>query len=117
MKKVLSAILVCVLLLGTVFSLAGCSSVSGEYEADLITSVNTYKFGMFGKVTLTVDPIALDATTYEGKYKINEDTNEITFTFDSEDADLYEGTFDFSSGEEDGEKYVKINYVKYKKVN
>ena len=42
---------------------------------------------------------------------------EITFTFESDDADTYEGTSDFSSGEEDGVEYIKIGLLKYTKAD
>lgn len=115
MKRIISTILVCVLLLGCVMSLASCGKMfSGKYQADIILSKNTYDFKMGGKVILTVDPVMGDTKTYEGKYNINDDTNEITFVFEGNE-DL-SGTVDFTKGEEDGVKYVKIGGVKYTEV-
>ena len=124
MKKVLSTLLVCVLLAGCVFSLAGCvfslgpmTMISGKYEGTALVADLTYEFSPFGGVTLTVDPIIGNSSTYEGKYKVNNETMEITFTFESDDADTYEGTSDFSSGEEDGVEYIKIGLLKYTKAD
>jgi hypothetical protein len=117
MKKIISTILVCVLLLGCVMSLASCGKMfSGKYEANLVAAKVTYDFKFGGKVILTVDPILGNSSTFEGKYEINDETNEITFVFEAEDAESYSGTSDFSQGEEDGVKYIKIGLVKYTEV-
>jgi hypothetical protein len=118
MKKIISTILVCVLLLGCMMSMASCGKMlSGKYEADLLAAKCTYEFAIGGKVTLTVDPILGSTATFEGKYDVNDETKEITFVFESEDAKEYNGTQDFSQGEEDGVKYIKIGLVKYTKVD
>ena len=117
MKRIISTILVCVLLLGCVMSLASCGKMfSGKYQADIAVAKLTYDFAIGGKVTLTVDPLIGDTDTYEGKYEINDETDEITFVFESEDAKSYNGTQDFTKGEEDGVKYIKIGGVKYTEV-
>ena len=123
MKKILSATLSTLLIIGCILSLASCvlsvgpmTLISGKYKGNILVADATYEFSPLGSVTLTVDPILGTSSTYEGKYKVNEDTEEITFTFDSEDADAYEGTFDFTEGEESGVKYVKIGLVKYTEV-
>ena len=120
MKKLVSTLIVCVLLVGCVFSLAGCvlsvgpmAFISGTYEADILVAEVSYEFSPFGKVVLTVEPIIGDDIVYEGKYKVNTDTNEINLTFENDKAEEYAGTFDFSVGEEDGEKYIKMGIVKY----
>ena len=111
MKKIISLVLVCVLLLGTVFSLASCSKMLvGEYK-DALTGNVTYEFGLFGKVTKTVDNIIGDDTVTEGKYEINDDANKITLTFNDE-----ANTYDFATGEENGVKYIKIGLLKYEAV-
>lgn len=124
MKKLLSTILVCVLLLGCVFTLAGCvvsagpvTMISGKYEADALIAGATYEFGAFGKVTVTAKVLGL-STSFEGTYKVDtkEDPHMITFTFEDSDAKEYSGSFSFSSGEENGVKYVKIAGVKYNEV-
>lgn len=118
MKKIVSTLLVCVMLVGMIFTLASCGkSLSGKYEADLAVAEYTYEFGAFGKVTLNVDPIIGDDSVYEGKYEINKAGDEITFTFESEDAEGYNGTKDLSIGTEDGVDYIKIDGIKYVKVD
>lgn len=113
MKKIISTILVCVLLVGSIFTLASCGkSLTGKYEADFALYEEIYEFGMFGKVTKTVDPISGDNTVTEGKYEFNEAGDEITLTFGDDSA-----TYDFSSGEEDGVKYIKLGIVKYEKID
>lgn len=120
MKRIISTLLVCVLLLGCVFTLASCGKMlTGKYEA-AITDENkvTYEFSPF-KVTRTTTVGALGfskTTTTEGKYKIAENDKgelQITFTWEgSEDAE----TVSFAKGEEDGAKYIKLGLVKLTKV-
>ena len=118
MKKIISTILVCVLLVSSLLALTSCGkTLTGKYEANLIAAEVTYEFGAFGKVTCTVDPIIGDEKVYEGKYEFNDAGDKITLTFDSEDADEYEGMHDFSSGEEDGQEYIKLGLVKYEKID
>ncbi len=111
MKKIVSSLLACILLIGCIFTLASCSkSLVGTYEADLGVSEITYKFGAFGKVTRTVDPLVGDNTVTEGTYKFNDAGDEITLTFGEESK-----TYDFSSGTEDGDDYIKLDLIKYEK--
>ena len=117
MKKVISTVLLCVLLVTSVFALASCNMVTGEYEAEVLGTEITYEFGAFGKVTITVDPIIGDESVWEGKYELNDEGDEITFTFEDEDAEEYSGTQSFAQGEENGTKYVKIGLVTYKAVD
>ena len=121
MKRIISTLLVCVLLLGCVFTLASCGKVlSGKYELDAVLASKTYEFSGLNKVVITYEALSVE-TTLEGTYKIAENDDgdlEITFTFeDEEKADEYAGTFSFAQGEEDGVKYIKIGGVKYKKVD
>lgn len=116
MKKIISAVLVCVLLVCSVFALASCGkTLSGKYEAELGLAEVTYEFGAFGKVTCTVDPIVGDDAVYEGKYEFNEDGDKITITLESddEDADAYEGTYEFV----ENDKYIKLGLIQYNKVD
>ena len=111
MKKAVSTLLICILLVGCITTLASCSkTLLGSYEADLGVSETTYKFGAFGKVTRTVDPLVGDDVVTEGKYKFNDAGDEITLTFGDESK-----TYDFSSGTEDGEDYIKLDFIKYEK--
>lgn len=110
MKKIISAILVCVVMVGSIFALVSCGkSLSGEYE-DVLTGNVTYEFGAFGKVTKTVDNIIGDDTVTEGKYEINDAGDKITFTFNDESE-----TLDFAYGEENGVEYIKLGIFKYEK--
>ena len=112
MKKIISAILVCILIVGSAFTLASCSkSLSGTYKDDLTGNVS-YEFGMFGKVTKTVDNVIGDDTVTEGKYKINDAETEITFTF----GDKTE-TYDFTYGTDKDKEYIKLGLFTYSKVD
>ena len=119
MKKIISTVLVCVLLLGCVMSLASCSKMlSGKYQFEMTESnVITYEFSL-NKVTKTVTSGAFGFTkdtVTEGTYKITETGNSeysITFTWDVDGSEEIE-TFDFSQGEEDGVKYIKLGGFKY----
>lgn len=124
MKKALSKLLVCMLLLGCVFSLASCvvsvgpvTMISGKYEADAGIGGLTYEFGAFGKVTVTAEILGV-STSFEGKYDVDEksDPHMITFTFEDSKAKEYSGEFSFSSGKEGDVKFVKIGGVKYTEV-
>ena len=115
MKKIISAVLVCMLLACMLFSLASCGkTLSGEYQDVLKTT--TLKFSG-SNVTITIDNIIGDDTVLQGKYEITEDEeNEgkyiITFTFDDEeDADNWDAPMSFSEGEEDGKKYIKLGGI------
>ena len=111
MKRIVSLVLVCALLVCLIFSLASCDKMlSGEYK-DVLTGNTTYEFGIFGSVTKTVDNIIGDDTVLEGQYKINDAGDKITLTFNDE-----ANTYDFAIGEENGVKYIKIGIMKYEKV-
>ena len=110
MKKTVSTILACIILVGSLLTLASCSKVLvGEYE-DSLTGNVTYEFDIFGKVTMTVDNIIGDDTVKVGTYKISDAGDEITLTFDGES-----DTTSFAIGEENGEEYIKIGLFKYEK--
>ena len=112
MKKTVSAILVCIILVSSMFVLASCGkSLSGEYK-DALTGNVSYEFGAFGKVTKTVANIIGDDTVTEGKYEINDAGDKITLTFGDET-----NTHDFASGEENGQKYIRIGLFTYNKVD
>ena len=122
MKKIISTILVCVLLLGCMMSLASCSSLLiGKYEAELDAVVAggkvTYDFAAIKYTkTTTTEVLGFEKSTVEeGSFKISEnDDGELTITFTYEvDGEEKTETASFSQGEEDGVKYVKIGIVKY----
>ena len=121
MKRIISTLLVCALLLGCVLTMASCSRVlMGEYELDAGLGSKTYEFAIPNKVVITYEVLTVEKTI-EGTYKIaeNEDGDlEITFTFENEEeSEGYAGTFSFAQGEEDGVKYIKIGGLKYTKVD
>jgi len=117
MKKILSAVLVCVLLACCVFALASCGkTLSGKYVDAL--GVTAYEFSG-NKVTMYLG----QKVVAEGTYKIgtnDEDKEVITFTFtDGEDAEDESGTVEFVSGKEGDTEYIKLGSgftaVKYTK--
>ena len=118
--RILSITLVAVMLCAT---LASCGKVSGAYAAELDLAVAktkvTYDFGAFGKVTITTEGSSIlgnsETKTFEGKYKVTEKDDgkmEITFTYEADDDTVKSGTYSF----EEGEDYIKINGIQYKKV-
>ena len=116
MKRIISTILVCVLLLGCVFTLASCSKVlMGTYELDAVVGGVTYDFKLT-KVTITAEVLG-QSKSIEGKFKISENDKgetQITFTFeDEENAKDYSGTFSFEKGDD----YIKIGGTKYTKAD
>ncbi len=116
MKKTISIVLVCVLLLGCVMSLTSCDKfLFGKYES----ATATYEFSGLNKVTKTrgidAGSFTITGETEEGTYQITEnDEGEtvIKLTFGEET-----NTYDFSHGEEDGVKYIKIGIIKYTKAD
>lgn len=120
MKRIISLVLACVLLVGCVAVFASCGKkLSGKYELDAAVASTAYEFSG-KKVTVTYEVLGFEKSI-EGEYKIEKNDDgeyEITFTFaDSEDADKYEGTYAFSEGEEDGKEYIKIAGAKYVKAD
>lgn len=115
MKKVVSILLVCVLLVGCVFAFASCAkTLNGEYKADAVIASATYKFEG-NKVAITYEIFGFEKTV-EGTYTIAKDeegVEKITITLNSEDkdedgADKYEGSFKFVEGKEGDVEYIKI---------
>lgn len=127
MKKIVSAILVCVLLVGTLFTLVSCGTMlSGKYEYSLSDeNKTTYEFS-FNKVTKTTTTGAFGYSkteTIEGTYKISETDDgkfSITFTWDVDGEEDIE-TIAFAQGEENGAEYIKLGEgfaaVTYTKVD
>ena len=119
MKRIVSLVLACVLLLGCVFSLASCATmVMGTYKNDTLKTTYEFSFNKVTKKTEVFGKTIMD----EGTYKIAEDPeNEgkytITFTWgeqteESEDDGV---ALPFSQGEKDGTKYIEILGIKYTK--
>ena len=119
MKKILSVLLVFAVFACAMLTLAACAeTISGTYVDTL--KVTTLDFSG-NKVTITVDNIIGDDTVIQGTYEITEKDNgekEITFKFDSSNLDtkVWETPMFFSSGEENGKKFVKIGIAKYTEV-
>ena len=119
MKKIVSSLLICVMLVGTLFTLASCTVVNGKYAS----GDTTVEFSMFGNVTITYETELFGAKvtkTFEAKYSIqeNEDGNlEISFEYD-DDAEKHvwlSGTKSFTKGSDNNGKYVEIGGVRYDK--
>ena len=121
MKKIISALLVCVLLVGCVFALASCGkTLSGKYKTGSGVLGKTYEFNG-NKVTITYFVLGTE-NSIEGTYEITKNDEEkdvIIFTFDAEeeDADDYAGEFAFAEGTEGDTKYIKIGGVQYNKAD
>ena len=121
MKKTISAVLVCVLLLGCVFALTSCGkTLSGTYEFKVTDDIKTtYEFSL-NKFTKTITTGVLGYTKddiVEGKYEIKEieeNQFEITFTWEADGAEKTE-TVAFSEGEENDVAYIKLGGIKYTK--
>ena len=131
MKKIVSTILLCVLLCGSIFSLASCSNIIfGNYSASIDVGLASndvvVKFGL-GTVTIesTTDTIisAAATATYEAKYKIGEDeegNRTITFTYE-EGADEFLAfpggkALSLVESEVEGVKYLTIGIYKFTKT-
>lgn len=114
MKKIVSSILVCVMLLGCVFALASCGKILNGSYSDELTGLTTYTFEG-NKVTITAGAGNF-SKTFEGTYEIKTNDKEeeiIAFTFEGNDADKYTGEFAFVEGTEGDEQYIKIGMFKY----
>ena len=119
MKKITSLALLCVLLVGCVFTLASCvfaagpiTIISGEYEADYLAVEYNIEFSPFGGVTLETETILGSEKNYKGKYKVNNETQEITFTWEGDaPVAIPNGTSNFAYGEENGVEYIRIGLI------
>lgn len=89
--------------------LASCGGPSGTYEAEILGQGLSYTF-KGSKVTIKVKLLGT-VNSFAGKYKV--DGDEITFTFEDDDAEKYSGTMTF----EQGDDYIKIGGVKYTKAD
>ncbi len=114
MKKIISTLLVCVLLIGCVLTLASCGKkLSGRYE---LSDGLYYEFNGKEYTSVLEVPI-LGKVTKNGTYEIKENNEgdlEIIFT---EEGSEEPNAVSFSEGEEDGVEYIKIGGVKYTKAD
>jgi len=119
MKRTISALLVCVLLVGCVFALASCGkTLSGKYEAKVVGTGASYEFNG-SKVTITASILGFEKN-FEGTYEIkknDKDVEVIVFTFEDKDAENYSGEFTFVEGKEGETSYIKIGGIQYNKVD
>lgn len=124
MKRSIRFVAVAMALLMLCLALTSCGKkLSGTYEAEIgvgaLASYNASYTFSGSKVEISKTATLLGATkttTFDGIYEIVEKDNgkmEITITLDSEDDDIKSGTFTF----EEGEDYIKIGLVEYKKVD
>lgn len=111
MKKIISMILVCVLLVGMLFTLASCGKkLKGSYSCEVGGMTMTYEF-KGNKFTLTTEMEVLGqkvTTESEGTYKIKGDEITITMEIDGEE---FENTGSFEKGKD----YIVIDGVKLTK--
>ncbi|MGM9644514.1 MAG: hypothetical protein ACI3X1_05445 [Eubacteriales bacterium] len=101
-------------------ALASCAkTISGKYqgEVDVVVAKYTVTYEFKGKnVEATHKATTIlgtsDTVTVKGTYEINDEGDEITFTWESEDDVVKGGTFTF----EETENGIKIGVAEYKKV-
>jgi hypothetical protein len=128
MKKTISTILVCVLLVGALFSLSSCEVagfVFGTYsrtDTFVVDITTTYEFSLT-EVTKTVTKDNLigsgqSTTTETMKYKVTEnDEGEkvIALTVVTDDG-TKTTELSFNSGKDDGGAYIEIGGTRYYSV-
>lgn len=128
MKKTISTILVCVLLVGSLLSLASCEVagfVFGKYSRTdkiVVDITTTYDFSLT-EVTKTVTTGNLigdgeSSTSETMKYKVGK--NEagekiISFTVQTNDGSKTT-EYSFNSGKDDGGSYIEIEGIRYYSV-
>ena len=104
MKKIISTLLVCVLLLGCVLTLASCGKkLRGTYVME-IGGVELASYTFKGKKVT----VKSGSVTTEGTYKIKGDKITITMEVEGEE---FEEEYDFEKGKD----YIKIDGVELKK--
>ena len=117
MKKIVSLLLVCVMLVSCIGMLASCGKkLSGTYKLGSGVAGATYEFDG-SKVTVTASLIGIEKS-FEGTYEITENDKEetvIIFTFENDEAETYDGEFAFAEGKEGDTEYIKIGGIKYVK--
>lgn len=116
MKKIISALIICVLVVGCVCALTGCGgkTLNGAYKF----GITTYEFSG-NNVEITYEVFGFEKSI-EGTYEIttNEDeTMTLTITIESEEegAEDYAGKHSFVEGKEGDVEYIKIDGVKFVK--
>ncbi len=114
MKKIISTLLVCVLLLGCVMTLASCGKrLSGKYE---LTDGLYYEF-KGNEYTSVLEVPIIGKVTKNGTYEIKENNEgdlEIIFTEEGSDEP---NAVSFSDGKDGDVEYIKIAGIKYTKAD
>ncbi len=128
MKKTISTILVCVLLVGALLSLASCEMfglVAGTYarttEVFGVETTTTYEFSGKEVTVSTVTTMGNTSTTKTktGDYKIGENDEgqkTITLTFTNDDGEGTVTTYTFNSGKDDNGAYIELDGTRYDSV-
>ena len=122
-KSVLKIVALLMIAIIACTALASCGKkLSGSYKGEINVLVASYEvvYDFSGnKVTVTHQVKSLlgnaDPVEVEGTYKITETAGgdlEIAFEFEKEDDVVKSAKYDF----EEGEDYIKINKIKYTKV-
>jgi uncharacterized lipoprotein YehR (DUF1307 family) len=122
MKRILSIVLAVAVLATMCLSLAACGKkLSGKYSADVFGTGTTMTFdGKNVKIGFTVTLLG-EVASVDATYKIKGDT--ITFDFADEDevtnsnAKQVIESLEEAVSFEEGKDYIKINGVKYEKVD
>ena len=116
MKRIISTILVCVLLLGCVFTLASCGKkLSGTYEATQEIYGQSVKVSYTfkgDKFTAEMSATVMGVTTsekFEGTYEIKDDKITITYEEDGE-------TISTTSTFEKGKDFIKVDGIQLDQV-
>ena len=122
-KSVLKIVALLMIAIIACTALASCSKkLSGSYKGEVSILVVSYEvvYAFSGsKVTVTHQVNSVlgngDPVEVEGTYEITEAADgdlEIAFTFEKEDDVVKSAKYDF----EEGEDYIKINNIKYTKI-
>lgn len=124
MKKTISTILVCVLLVGTLLSLASCEVagfVFGKYEKTTsilgTETVETYDFSLTEVTKTTVIKVGSLSNTTEETYKYKVGKNDdgeriISFTIETDNGSNTTN-FSFNSGSDNDGSYIEIGGSRY----
>ena len=127
MRKIISSVLVCVLLVGSVFALASCGAVSGTYSYTILgEEVARLKFSGSNVSVLMEGEDGYEVVA-EGTYEVVKDENDkqtVSFDFidegEGEEENVALKIIDFILGAkvsfEKGDGYIKIAGKKFEKV-
>ena len=131
MKKIISTVLACMILVGAIFTLASCgNTLSGTYAGEVNVLVAKYKVTYEFKgndVTVTSKLSSslgsIESNPIEGTYVIGEDEDgKKTITFDYSGDEEAKGAAEegvavsLNQGEDDNGKYIEIAGVKLYEV-